>query len=152
MLRYNGASLTADSLLTKAPFLISSFGTDQAGELYVVSYTTGQIYRFNRSSVTGVPSSALPTSYGLEQNFPNPFNQECRIVFDLPRLSRVNLAVYNLLGQRVRLLTDQVLAPGRHWITFDGRGENGALLSSGIYFYRLQADDFDKSRKLILLR
>jgi len=153
MLRYHGASLTADSLLIQAPLLISSFGTDQAGELYVLSYTTGQIYRFNRSSVTGVPSSALPTSYGLEQNFPNPFNPSTRVRFRLPETSTVTLELFDVLGRRVETLAQGELAAGTHEAMV--RGDN---LASGVYYYRLEArgiagsQPFVATRMLTLLR
>ncbi|MGH8014592.1 MAG: FG-GAP-like repeat-containing protein, partial [Candidatus Zixiibacteriota bacterium] len=89
----------------------------------------------------------LPRSFELEQNFPNPFNPTTTISFSIPKKSRVRLEVFNILGQRVRTLVDKELPAGRHTVSLDGE-----YLSSGIYFYRLVADETVLSRKMTLLK
>ena len=89
------------------------------------------------ASVTGVErevASGRALSYHLEQNFPNPFNPSTVIAYTLPTRASVSLSVYNALGGLVAELSDGLEEAGRHQITFDGSG-----LSSGVYFYRLQA-------------
>jgi hypothetical protein len=109
------------------------------------------------TSVTPADDDQLPEVYSLSQNYPNPFNPSTEIVFGLPQQSRVRLAVYNLLGQEVRLLADGVLPAGNHVATWDGLNGAGNTLASGIYFYRLEARGdqvapFVEVRKMLLLR
>ena len=94
-----------------------------------------------------------PHSYRLSQNFPNPFNNETVILFELPQASRVRLEIYNILGQRVRTLLDNVsLERGYHRIHWDGRNLNGTMVSSGVYIYHFWAGAYTKVHKMILVR
>jgi hypothetical protein len=99
--------------------------------------------------VTSVSTTGdnLPSTYSLAQNYPNPFNPSTTINYGLPHKSSVSLAVYNTLGQRVALLVLGDQEAGYHEVRFDASG-----LSSGVYFYRLQAGDFVATKKLILLK
>jgi hypothetical protein len=105
-----------------------------------------------RASVTGGTVGVddpeqVPQRYALYQNFPNPFNPESRVRFDLPEQSRVTLVVYNLLGQEVARVLDEEMEAGAHSARIDARS-----LSSGVYFYRLQAGHFVESRKMVVLK
>ncbi|MCK4404643.1 MAG: T9SS type A sorting domain-containing protein, partial [candidate division Zixibacteria bacterium] len=91
-------------------------------------------------------------SFTLFQNQPNPFNPETQINYYLPRACQVRLTIYNVLGQRVRTLFDGHQDTGMHTLLWDGRGEDGAHLSSGIYFYRLQAENFQETKKMTLMK
>ena len=93
-----------------------------------------------------------PTDFGLEQNFPNPFNPETVIKFSLPDESPVTLKVYNILGQAVNTLIDGVLPAGNHSVIWNGKNEKGNDAVSGIYFYRIQARNFEATKKMTLLR
>jgi hypothetical protein len=94
-----------------------------------------------------------PHSYRLSQNFPNPFNSETVILFELPQASRVRLEVYNILGQRVlTLLNDVPLERGYHRIHWDGRNGDGIMVSSGVYIYRFRVGAYTKVQKMILVR
>jgi hypothetical protein len=97
-------------------------------------------------------SSPTTYTYRLSQNYPNPFNQECEFNFELPFNSKVNITIYNILGQKVKTLSDDFWTVGIHSIKWDGRNESGDALSSGMYFYRMQAGDFLKTQKMVLLR
>jgi flagellar hook assembly protein FlgD len=88
-----------------------------------------------------------PTCVQLYENYPNPFNPLTTIRYGLPNRSHVALTVYNTLGQRVALLQNGEQEAGYHEVMFDGRG-----LSSGVYYYRIQAGDFVQTRNLLLLR
>jgi hypothetical protein len=94
----------------------------------------------------------LPREVWIGQNFPNPFNPATTIEFTLPRRSRAILVVYNTLGQQVRKLADQSLPVGTHRLQWDGKDDMGNEVSSGVYFYRLEAGDFVDARKMILMR
>mgnify|MGYP006277954987 CR=1 FL=1 len=94
----------------------------------------------------------LPDQYSLSQNYPNPFNPETYVDFALPRASHVTLIIYNMLGQQVRTLVDEQLSAGPKTVTWNGTDDSGAPVSSGIYFYRLQAADFQETRKMVLMK
>ena len=90
----------------------------------------------------------LPKEYALAQNFPNPFNPSTAIRFQLPKSGKVILKVYNLIGEEVAdLISGKQFAAGRYGVSFNGEG-----LASGIYFYKLHANDYTKIKKMILLK
>lgn len=105
------------------------------------------------------PSGILPERYVLSQNYPNPFNPATTIPF------RVNgsrfmvhspvhttLVIYNILGQKVRILVDEERLPGEYKVIWDGRDERGKEVASGIYFYQLKIKDYSETKKMVLLR
>ncbi len=94
----------------------------------------------------------LPETFQLYQNFPNPFNPETQIQFDLPQAAEVKLHIYNTVGQLVRNLVDRAYSTGSHKVVWNGRNDQGQLLSSGLYVYQIQAGDFKARRKLLLLK
>jgi hypothetical protein len=98
--------------------------------------------------VTGVQEPGTGVrEYSLAQNYPNPFNPSTIISFTLPHRSHISLTVWNVLGVRVATLLEGDLEAGTHRAAFDG-----AVLSSGIYYYRLRAGDFTETKKLLLIR
>ncbi len=100
--------------------------------------------------------SSIPANYFLSQNYPNPFNPTTVISYQLPatggQRSAVSLKVYNVLGQEVRTLVDEEQPPGYYSVSWDGRDSEGEEVCSGVYFYRLKAGGFTKSRRMLLLR
>jgi hypothetical protein len=88
----------------------------------------------------------IPLDYSLKQNYPNPFNPETIIEFSLPVAQKVRLDIFNTLGQRVVKLLDKNFKAGKHVCRFDARN-----LASGVYFYRIMAEKFIQTRKMILL-
>lgn len=96
--------------------------------------------------------STLPTEFALAQNYPNPFNPTTEINFDLPKNSHVELSVFNILGQRVTSLVSGDMPAGSHQISWDGTDSDGGSVASGIYFYRISANDFSSSKKMMLLK
>ena len=97
-------------------------------------------------------TTALPQAFSLAQNFPNPFNSETVVRFALPERGEVELAVYNLAGQRVVKLAEGAREVGSYTVGWDGRDERGGELASGVYLYRLRAGERAETRKLLLLR
>jgi len=93
-----------------------------------------------------------PKSFALLQNQPNPFNPETQIIYYLPRACQVKLNIYNVLGQKIRTLFDGYQGTGMQSLLWDGRDGDGVELGSGIYFYRLEADDFHQTKKMTLLK
>jgi hypothetical protein len=90
-------------------------------------------------------------NYELSQNYPNPFNPSTTIRFSVSESSLINLTVYNSLGEKIEELVNEVKEPGVHTIEFNGESTTGKL-SSGTYFYRLQANDFTQIKKMILIK
>lgn len=104
------------------------------------------------TSVAHTPSTNAPREFTLMQNYPNPFNPTTVIRFVLPQVGHATLAVYDVLGHRVRTLVDGVQPAGERSITWDGRDDRGAAVASGIYFYRLATNGVTQTRKLTLMR
>jgi hypothetical protein len=106
-----------------------------------------------------VPSSRIssfPREFALMQNYPNPFNPVTEIVYLVPEGFEsgveVELFIYDLRGRLIRRYSEGLRRPGRHSIVWDGRDDRGAVVGSGVYFYRLRASEFEGIRKMILAR
>ncbi len=97
-------------------------------------------------------TSSAPVAFALEENYPNPFNAETRIRFAIAQRGPVRLAVYNALGQQVRVLLGAERALGRYEAGWDGRDDRGEAVGSGVYFYRLQSGERELTRSMVLLR
>ncbi len=104
------------------------------------------------SLASRAPGAALPTTYELSQNIPNPFNPTTQISFALPQAGKVNLAIYNVLGQHVKNLVDDYMGAGYQTVTWDGTDFSGHQVASGVYFYRLTTGQFTDTRKMMLLK
>ena len=94
----------------------------------------------------------IPLTYELKQNYPNPFNPKTTIEFTLPHKSHVRLEIFNILGQRVRTLINDDLVQGRHRTIWDGRNDQGDIMPSGIYIYRLKSPEYAISKRMLLIR
>jgi hypothetical protein len=90
--------------------------------------------------------------YRLSQNLPNPMLKATTIEFAIPKKEHVNLAVYNVAGQKVKTLVDGDISPGSYTINWNGKDKNGRRLAAGVYFYRIEAGKYISTRKLVLLR
>ena len=101
---------------------------------------------------TELDVAELPSGFELNQNYPNPFNPSTTITFALPSAAEVNLAIYNLKGQLIRVLVAEPLAAGYHKAVWDGTDTYGVRVATGIYVYRLKAKDFTAHRKLVLIK
>ena len=101
---------------------------------------------------TEISLGNLPEAYKLEQNYPNPFNPNTTIRFETPITTNVSLNIYNIKGQLVRRLFNETLNAGRHTIHWDGKDNNEKELSSGIYLYRLEAEDYNITNSMLLLK
>ncbi len=96
-------------------------------------------------------AEALPEDFAL-QNFPNPFNPSTEVHYQLPRDSEVEIAVYNVLGQKVQTLVKERQSAGKYVVRWEGRDEQGQPAPSGIYFLQMRAGQFVAERKLLLLK
>jgi hypothetical protein len=100
-------------------------------------------------TVTGIKETGenIPAGFNLEQNYPNPFNPSTRISYQLPNASRVSLKVYDMLGREVSTLVNNEQNAGYHEVMFDG-----SKLSSGVYFFRMQAGNYYSTKKMVLMK
>ena len=85
--------------------------------------------------------------YRLNQNYPNPFNPETRIEYSLKKQSFVSIEVFDILGNKIKTLVNEKMGAGKHSITFDG-----IKFPSGIYFYRLECENFLSIRKMVIIK
>ena len=104
------------------------------------------------TGIEGDRSADVPTSFILDQNFPNPFNSETTIRFGLPSSGHVLLVIYNSHGQQVRTLLDERMDKGYHIIHWDGMDNQGLDVASGLYFVLFKGDSFKFVKKAVLLR
>ena len=105
-----------------------------------------------RATAVEEGATALPGAFALDQNYPNPFNSGTAIGFDLPQSDHVEMAVFNLAGQKVMNLVEGPRDAGSYTLRWDGRDGRGRSLASGVYLYRLQVGKLVETRKLLLLR
>ena len=115
--------------------------TQAAGYAYVDDLSLGP-----PTSVQEI-SSTIPDNFDLKQNYPNPFNPATTIQYSIPERSNVTLKVYDVLGNEVATLVNEEISAGIHKVDF-----NASKLSSGVYLYKLQADSFVETRKMLLMK
>lgn len=122
---------------------------DDGLDEFVLHYKMNSVVYEYSSPVSGIQSmnQPIPREIKLEPNYPNPFNPSTMIRFTLPRVSQVKIEIYNILGQRVELLVDQQMTAGTHEVEFTAHN-----LSSGLYYYRIEAGEFQDVKKMILLK
>ena len=163
-------------VVAKYPITISWSMKGQNGDGYMLAYQSGKkdekvrALRANGSMQLQQPAeglrlrissvgSQLPIEFALGQNYPNPFNPTTEIQYALPVDARVSLKVYNITGQEVATLLDDVQEAGYHERLWNSRNFSNVQLGSGVYFYRLIATGvsdskalFDQVRKMILMK
>lgn len=102
------------------------------------------------TTITDVEEELLGISvaeYKLSQNYPNPFNPETKINYEVPQISNVKIEVFDVLGRVIKILIDEEKTAGRYEINFDA-----SSLASGIYYYRIKANEFVQTKKMILMK
>lgn len=114
---------------------------------------SGHAARSNMIEVVLSPVQVLPTANELHQNFPNPFNPETTISFDLKSATVVELSIYDMAGQHIRTLAGgQALSAGSYSYLWDGLDDSGAKVASGVYLYHLTSGEFTSVKKMALLK
>ena len=124
---------------------------------HIYSRFTGTVYYDDVTiqvigSMVSVKDSKIPMTFELANNYPNPFNPSTTIHYAVPSTGAVSLVVYNVLGQQVRMLVSGTVSAGHHDVVWDGRNNNGQVIQSGVYFYRLQAGITTLTRKMLLMK
>ena len=116
--------------------------SDNSDAVFTIDYAAG----VEKSTET------IPTEFGLNQNYPNPFNPSTTINFNVPKTEYVTIYIYNINGGLVKTLVNQQLNAGHHTIIWNSRDEAGRAVSSGLYFYRMDAGNFSKTHRMLLLK
>ena len=138
---------------TKVGF-VSGHGNSNSPNSYSFTATDGgKYYRLKQLDTDGgfeysdVVEVEGNLSYKLSQNHPNPFNPTTTVNFTLPQSVKVNISVYNMLGQKVMEVANREFSAGNHSVSI-----NASQLTSGMYFYKLETSDFSKTMKMMLLK
>jgi hypothetical protein len=130
-------------------FLDNKVDPNQTYYYQLVEVSTSGSQIFGPITVT---TEALPISFALAYPRPNPFAGESKIYYQIPERSRVSLKIYNITGQMVSTLVNDVKAAGYYYATWNGKNDQGVTLPNGIYFYRLEAGNNKATRKITLIK
>ncbi|MBK9099324.1 MAG: T9SS type A sorting domain-containing protein [bacterium] len=128
---------------------------DEKVETGIYSYRLKQIDfdgTFHYSDAVEIEVDLTPDNFILFQNYPNPFNPATTIQFQVPKVSDVNIVVYDMLGQEVKSLFVGQVQAGKYTVEWDGLNNSGAKMSSGTYIYRMTAEEFIDVKEMILLK
>jgi subtilisin-like proprotein convertase family protein len=150
------------TVLTPAQSLDAFLGEEMAGDWTLLvsdhaSWDTGTVNEWCLEltfgeDLTGVGDDGFPQVLSLAANYPNPFNPQTSIRYELPRAGRVDLAVFDLSGRRITTLVAGQQPAGRHRVTWLGQGSDSRPVASGVYVYRLRAGGQTLTRKMTLLK
>ena len=153
-LEYDGVNPTVNSQVDDPNFTISTFGQDEARELYIGSFD-GRIRRLKPTVATdtGDTEETLPENFRLLQNYPNPFNPVTRIPFLLSEPAQIDITIYDVNGREILTLVDDFLAAGEHQRDWPGINREGNIQPAGIYFYKMKANGkVVGTRQLVFLK
>ena len=147
---YDGdGTTTIHSVNSEGTLYYSAFTYDDNG-----NYSDGVNLVVQETTETEEESKTnLPDHFELSQNYPNPFNPETVIKYQLPIDSKVTIKIYDLLGNEIRTLVDGKQPAGSHSVVWDGKNNFGASVTSGIYFYQINANnEFKQTKRMLLLK
>jgi sugar lactone lactonase YvrE len=120
---------------------------------YIVGNDQGLIYVYENTDLkVDERTAGLPEAYQLAQNFPNPFNPTTTIAYEVTTTEHVKLVVYNIIGQKIRTLVNNVVTAGPHRVVWDGTMDNGVPVPSGMYVYRLETNMGSIAKTMVLIK
>ncbi len=126
---------------------------DNAGNVEVLKTSAEATVTLDPNATAVASNQAvLPKTFALHQNYPNPFNPITTIKYELPVPTDVKLEIFDILGRRVRTVVDAKQDAGYHRVQWDGKNSYGLQVATGVYFYRIKAEGFVKTRKMVLVR
>ena len=138
------------AMLSKATLKISVSATDGFDTVKVSG--DDRVVFVNRYDYLSTKGEALPVEFVLHENYPNPFNPTTTLRFEMPQVSDVNLTIFNMLGQKVKTFNMNDTPAGYHSIKWDATNDYGDPVGAGVYLYQLRANEFVKTRKMVLLK
>jgi hypothetical protein len=122
---------------------------------YIVAATHNQgVFRYNLSNInlSLADNQTVPYSIELHQNYPNPFNPTTTIKYDISEQIQVKISIYDMMGHEVKFITNEFQSPGVHSVIWDARNNEGKPVSAGLYLYQVSAGNFQKFKKMVLLK
>jgi len=146
-------NFTPHTITMSADFAFSVYAVDVDGDgdidVLSASAFDNKIAWYENLLITGIVtnSNEIPSEFRLSQNYPNPFNPSTTIYYSIPELSFVTLRVYDVLGKEVATLINEEKPAGSYEVEFDANE-----LTSGIYFYKIQAGSFVETKKMVLMK
>ena len=163
---YNSQSILVDTVLygDSDPWPSNPDGEGPTLELLNPLYDNALAESWTSSMGYGTPGyqnssvlknemvSNLPDKFFLFNNYPNPFNPSTIISYNLPKDSYVNISIFDVLGRKVKTLTDQHMKAGKNKVQWNGVNDQGKLLAGGVYIYKIISGGYDQSKKMILLK
>ena len=151
MFENDGGQNFSENIISDSVMSIKVIDMDGDGDLDIQAIVLAELVWFE--NVTGIASlneyaQNAPCQFRLEANYPNPFNPKTMINYQLPMISKVELSIYNLLGQKVAVLVNKEQPAGNYTVEWDA-----SAFSSGVYIYTLETESgFKQSRKLVLIK
>jgi hypothetical protein len=145
-------SFVLSSLVPAAEYWVAMLVLDSADNVSEISNIVRNVAGWDFGSGTGDEGDALPNEFCLMQNYPNPFNPTTQFKFNLVSTVHVTIQVFNVLGQLITTLLDEVKPAGIHTVSWDGSDDNGQAVKSGVYTYRIIAGNEMAARQMILLK
>jgi len=122
------------------------------GSLWFGTYQSGILCYHSSQSGTSDDKATIPGKYALLPNYPNPFNPMTTIIYDLPISTHVQMTIYDILNRQVKQIVDTQKPAGQHKVTWDATNDHGELVAAGLYFCRMEAEDFVNVIKLALVK
>jgi hypothetical protein len=149
--------LAERGVIKDSAYFDTTEATNEFGEVigYALGYDKYELVGHGATEVeSDVFQNQKPGCFSLEQNYPNPFNPETVVRFslDAPHPTNATLTIYNILGEKVRVLLNEQKTAGTYEVMWDGTDDRGKDVASGIYLYKLQVDESTESKKMMLLR
>lgn len=131
------------------------FALGKDGSIHFTYWEYSDIFYFYLPSSVGIEEkkfNEILFNYNLFQNHPNPFNPETIISFDLPKTENVELAIYNVKGQKIKTIINQRMMSGNHKMHWNGKDEFGNSVSTGVYIYGIRTDNYVAFKKMLLIK
>ncbi len=151
-----GGAVSGDGVIARLRFVLTADHPQGSLINFVEGLVIDGKLNANTTPNLGARLALVPQTFGLERNFPNPFNPETTIRYAIPEAAQVRLVVYNVLGQEVTRLVDKHQVPGLYALRWDGRDSFGRGVASGVYLYKIQAagetQRFSQIHKMLLLK
>jgi hypothetical protein len=130
---------------TDQTVLFGLLSTDEMMALFGLFYTGNQLSNHDEDG-------HIPSAFLLHDNYPNPFNPNTKLKYDLPKKSFVNITIYDLLGNEVNRLINGIQSSGEKTVQWDATNSKGYSVSAGVYLYRIQVGNYHKTKKMVLLK
>lgn len=132
--------------------MIWALGQDLYNDEQILLETIRNHLLDSGNTATTAAANEQRQNFHLENNFPNPFNPQTSIEFTLNRATKVTLSVYNAIGQKIKMLVNQKMTAGHHFVSWKGLDDSGRKVAGGVYFYRMESGDFVSMKKMLLIK